>query len=123
MKPAIVQRIRCALRLWWCRRRKGARHRDHRRDAGMTHELTWYECHSLALKAFEVSLQTSYMEVERELARLFLPLSEYEMTRVALAMAVLARPNFMGWIKQDDIEQMRLFLAVHWQPKMDEWQL
>lgn len=116
---ALVRRAKAAPARWLGWLRRGARHRAHRRDAGLAGELSWYECYSVALKALELSLEADDVEVERALARLFLPLSASEMTKTAVAMAVLARPKFMGSVAPEDIEVMRLRLALHWSPEMD----
>lgn len=103
----------------WRRLRRGARHRAHRREAGMTSHLSWYECYVLALDAFDLALDASGNDVERELLRLFLPLSASEMTQVAVAMATLGRRGFMDSHKHEDLERMKLQLAWIWTPEMD----
>jgi hypothetical protein len=115
----LVNRARQAPARWWWRLRRNARHRAHRREAGLTGPLSWYECYSLALEALELSLDADGDNVELALSRLFLPLSASEMTKTAVAMAVLARPGFMGSLAAEDIEVMRLQLAMHWEPEMD----
>lgn len=110
---------RWLVRKTWRRLRSGARHRAHRREAGLAGHISWYECYAMALKAFEVGLESSNEDVERELLRLFLPLNASEMTQVAVAMAVVSRPTFMGTLTPEDVEVMKLDLAVNWLPELD----
>lgn len=113
-------RLRGVLRRRWRRLRAGARHRAHRRDAGLLRQqLTWFETYDLALRAFDLSLESTDKDVEAELRRLFLPLSASEMTMTAVAMGVLCRPKFMGSLSPEDIEVMRLDLVMHWRPEME----
>lgn len=119
MIASALNTARWMVRKRWRRLRSGARHRAHRREAGMTKHMTWYECYDLALKAFDLALESTAKDVEGELLRLFLPLNASEMTQVAVAMAILGRPSWMGSLKQEDIEVMQLELALIWGPEME----
>lgn len=85
----------------------------------MAGHMTWFECYDMALKAFDLALESSAKDVERELLRMFRPLNASEMTQVAVAMAILGRPNWMDSHKHEDLERMKLQLAWIWEPEME----
>lgn len=104
---------------WWRRLRGGARHRAHRREAGLTGPLTWEDSYCRALDALETSLRADGADAEQALARLFLPLSASEMTMTAVALAVLARPALMDSVTLEGIEEMRFRVAWQWPSEED----
>ncbi|MFC0623220.1 hypothetical protein [Kribbella deserti] len=76
--------------------------------------MSWEDAYSWALDALEVSRKAGPVEAERVLARLFVPLSASEMTMVAVALAVLARPQLMDSASAEKIEEMRFWVAYSW---------
>lgn len=105
-------------RKWRGRVRYRLQYRAMRREAGLDGEQSWYACWELALKAFDVVLESGDGEAQDRLQELFRPLTASEMTKTAVAMAVLVGPApFMGGIEAGDVEVMRLTLAVHWAPE------
>ncbi|RZU16429.1 hypothetical protein EV645_3994 [Kribbella rubisoli] len=115
----VLATARWHVRRRWRRLRSGARHRAQRRAAGMAGHMTWFECYSMALDAFDLALGPSGGEAERLLLRLFLPLNASEMTQVAVAMAMLGRPGLMDSHQHEDLELMKLQLAWIWTPEME----
>lgn len=113
MITGIVRRVRKAPVRWWRRLRKGARHRAHRREAGLTKRLSSEDCYAWAIEAYEIALDAEGIpEAEEALARLFLPLDEVEMTRVAITLASLTRTKMTD--TRFGVEWLR-FQIAHWE--------
>ncbi len=85
----------------------------------MTAHLSWFECYSMALDAFDVALNPNFGGAEHALLQMFSPLNASEMTQVAVAMAMLGRPGFFDTHQHEDLELMKLQLAWIWTPEME----
>ena len=85
----------------------------------MTTQLSWFEAYAMALDAFDLALDSDFGDAEHALLSLFSPLSASETTQVAVAMAMLGRPGFLGSHQHEDLEVMKLQLAWVWTPEME----
>lgn len=89
------------------------------REAGVTAHLSWFAAYAMALDAFDLALDSNFGDAERALVRRFSPLNASEMTRVAVAMAMLGRAGFLDSHRHEELELMKLQLAWIWTPEME----